>query len=271
MFPVLNTAWAAEKQQVLNGINEGPVNLNGDGRCDSPGHSAKYGTYTMMSDKGEVITFSLVEVTEVTFSNAMEKEGFERCFKELTEKGVVVNRVATDRHPSIACAMDKQHQESRHRFDVWRLSKSIVKKLTKKSQIKSNEELKPWIRSVSNHRWWCSRTRERIVDVLREKWKSLLYHVTNEHHCTVNTHFHQCVHPRLTEQEITEEEVAHARLPCICHPGGYWPGENAAERSGKGYIILPHRNLEVYHSLMLKYCPKRQHFSHIWGCWLALI
>ena len=110
-----------------------------------------------MSDKDEVINFSPVQVTEVTSSNAMEKEALERGFKELTEKGFVVNRVATDRHTSIACSMDKQHQESSHQFDVWHLSKSIVKKLTKKSQIKGNEVLKPWILSVSNHLWWFSR------------------------------------------------------------------------------------------------------------------
>ena len=87
MFLVLNSAWAEEKQRDLNAIDEGPVNLNGDGRCDSPGHSAKYGTYKLMSDKGEVITSSLVQVTEVASSNAMQKEGFERCFK-----AVVFNR-----------------------------------------------------------------------------------------------------------------------------------------------------------------------------------
>ena len=29
---------------------KGAVNIDGDGQCDSPGHSAKYGTYTLMDD-----------------------------------------------------------------------------------------------------------------------------------------------------------------------------------------------------------------------------
>ena len=44
-----------------------------DGQCDSPGHCAKYGTYGESSRK--IIYFSVVQVTEVTSSNAMEAEG----------------------------------------------------------------------------------------------------------------------------------------------------------------------------------------------------
>ena len=48
-------------------VNKGGINLNGDGRCDSPGHSAKYGTYTLMdNDSGKVVAFRLFQVSEVT-------------------------------------------------------------------------------------------------------------------------------------------------------------------------------------------------------------
>ena len=49
------------------------VDVCGDGRCDSPGHSAKYGTYTLMNEKTNlIIEFSVVQVTEEPSSNAME-------------------------------------------------------------------------------------------------------------------------------------------------------------------------------------------------------
>ena len=99
------------------------MNLIGDGRCDSPGHSAKYCTYTMMSGGGKVAYFSLVQVTEVTSSNAMEKEGFERCLAGLQAEDVTIRRIATDRHTSISSAMNKEHKEIKHLFDVWHLSK----------------------------------------------------------------------------------------------------------------------------------------------------
>lgn len=56
---------------------ESSCELNEDGRCDSPGHNAKYGTYTLMdSDSAKVVEFKAVQVSEVKSSNAMEIEGF---------------------------------------------------------------------------------------------------------------------------------------------------------------------------------------------------
>ena len=85
----------------------GFVNLNGDGKCDSPGHNAKCGVYTMMGNAGKIMTLSLVQCSEVTSSNAMEKEGFERCLQEL-EQQITVQRNAIDRHLLISMSMDKK-------------------------------------------------------------------------------------------------------------------------------------------------------------------
>ena len=53
-----------------------PIDRCGDGRADSPGYNAKYGTCTLMEEStGNIIDFHLVQVTEVTSSNAMEAEG----------------------------------------------------------------------------------------------------------------------------------------------------------------------------------------------------
>ena len=52
-------------------VNKGAINLNGDGRCDSPKRTAKFGTYTMDNDSGKVVAFSVVQVSEVTSSNAI--------------------------------------------------------------------------------------------------------------------------------------------------------------------------------------------------------
>ena len=63
------------------------MTLAGDGRCDSPGHSAKYGTYTMLdvqSDK--VVDFKVVSVCEVKISNDMEKKGFIETLKNIEQE-----------------------------------------------------------------------------------------------------------------------------------------------------------------------------------------
>ena len=48
LFPVINEVWEQEQDTVFNDLEGKDLWLSGDGRCDSPGHSAKYGTYTMI-------------------------------------------------------------------------------------------------------------------------------------------------------------------------------------------------------------------------------
>lgn len=120
LFPVVNDAWEKESFKVMEELSNAEiVKLNGDGRCDSPGHNAKYGTYTFMdSQSKKVATFSVVQVTEVTSSNAMEKEGFVRCLETLEENEVTINTVTTDRHTSITSSMEKDYSHIKHQYDV---------------------------------------------------------------------------------------------------------------------------------------------------------
>ena len=247
LFPVLNQAWKNEQEIVRQElVNKGTINLNGDGRCDSPGHSAKYGTYALMDDdSGKVVAFSVVQVSEVTSSNAMEKEGFQRCIKSLEDDRVQIDRIATDRHVSISSFMNKERSQINHQYDVWHLSKWVVKKLTSKAQQKGCEELMPWIQSISNHLWWCAATCDGNVVLLREKWKSV-----------------QCGHRRIPSSE--------AKNICWLKPGS--PAHLALEEVVLNTKLLKDLakltdfchtgKIEVYHSMMLKYCSKQEHFSY---------
>ena len=45
LFGVINEAWLNERTILISGTKKKPgCSLNGDGRCDSPGHCAKYMT-----------------------------------------------------------------------------------------------------------------------------------------------------------------------------------------------------------------------------------
>lgn len=216
----------------------------------------------MDSETGKIVSFSVVQVTEVSSSNAMEKEGLVRCLDSLEEDDINISMITTDRHTSITSTMQKEYSHITHQYDVWHLSKSIVKKLHKKAQLKKNEDLNNFIQSISNHLWWSAATCNGDVVLLREKWKSILHHVQNKHSWRDATIFKRCAHPRLSQREVRQkcwlkpgssafvalEEVVLqpkllndlSRLTEFCHTGG----------------------VEVYHSMLLKYCPKRHHFSH---------
>ena len=75
-------------KEIYNDIKKHSVyDLNGDGRSDSPGHNAKYLTYSFM-DKitNRVFAFSLTQVTEAGNSNRMEKVGFKKLLSKVKEE-----------------------------------------------------------------------------------------------------------------------------------------------------------------------------------------
>ena len=88
------------------------LDICGDGWCDSPGHCAKYGTYTVMDENiNKVLDFEVIQVTEVSSSNAMEAEGCNRVLKNLKKKGVKVRCLTSDRHTTITAEMREKHPE----------------------------------------------------------------------------------------------------------------------------------------------------------------
>ena len=80
----------------------------------------------------KIVDFSVVQVTEVTSSNAMEAEGCNQVIKNLKDNGIKVRCLTTDKHVTITSEMRKKHSEIKHQYNVWHLVKLVVKKLTKK-------------------------------------------------------------------------------------------------------------------------------------------
>lgn len=66
VVPSATKTWDFEQSQLLTEIKDGPsqdVVVGGDARCDSPGYSAKYGTYTIMDlERNKILDFQLVQV-----------------------------------------------------------------------------------------------------------------------------------------------------------------------------------------------------------------
>lgn len=55
--------WLSEQASLLDGLRGRKLSLAGDGRCDTPGHSADFGTYTLMeTSANRVIHLELVKV-----------------------------------------------------------------------------------------------------------------------------------------------------------------------------------------------------------------
>ncbi|KAL5019986.1 hypothetical protein ScPMuIL_002878 [Solemya velum] len=96
----------------------------GDGRCDSPEHSAKFGSYSMLElDLKIVIDVQHVQFNEVKSSNHMEKEGLEKSVEHLHQFGLSIETMVTDRHLQVNKWIRKQMPGTTHYFGVWKVSK----------------------------------------------------------------------------------------------------------------------------------------------------
>jgi ribonuclease HI len=86
-------------------------NIAGDGRMDSPGHSAQYCTYTLMENETKDILASVIIDKRMTnlVSTSMEKEGLIRAMKLLADKGVIVKELVTDASTTIAAMISELH------------------------------------------------------------------------------------------------------------------------------------------------------------------
>ena len=108
-----------------------------------------------------------------------------------------IGTIATDRHPSITKILSQSYPDIKHEFDLWHIVKGIKKKLVA-SKI---PELSLWARAIPNHLWYCAATCQGDIQILKEKWTSVLHHITNEHHWTSAEKVTKCDHGAYTKEE----------------------------------------------------------------------
>ena len=109
VLPAVQSFWDAMQTNILTQLKkDGPAVLAGDGRCDSPGFSAQYCTYSMCDITTKAIVHvEIVDVREADFkSPRMKRIAFQRALETLL-KLVTVKEIVTDQHPSITKLMSK--------------------------------------------------------------------------------------------------------------------------------------------------------------------
>ncbi|XP_067292168.1 uncharacterized protein [Pseudorasbora parva] len=123
--PAIVHSWKKVQDGMLQQLRQQQnIVLGGDMRADSPGHSAKFGSYSVMDLRtSTIIDLQLVQCNEVGGSNNMEKEGLRRSLDLLRARGVTFDSIVTDRHPQI----QKYLREANitQYYDVWHVEKGI--------------------------------------------------------------------------------------------------------------------------------------------------
>lgn len=264
IFSAINKVYMTHRElRFANALEQPTLHLLGDGRCDSPGYNAKYGTYTLMnSESGEIMDFHVSHVSIAGNSQRMELDGLKNLIFLFESNGLQIDSLTTDRHKQVRCFLRKERPNINHQFDVWHVGKNILKKLVKEAKRKSCADLNGWIKSIINHFWWCCASCNGNSVELKEKWVSILCHVCNIHRWKSCTVFKKCLHAKLTKREQREKVWLKKNSP------SYKALEkvvtNKSLISALKYLTSFNHTgtLEVYHSLYNKYCPKRLHFSY---------
>ena len=146
--PVVDQTWIQHQSLLLQTVrvHNRSLLLLGDGRADSPGHNAKFGSYTVTDVVcNKVVYFKLVQVNvwkqddhfydheclmpptsqsnEVGGIYYMEKEGLKRVLNYLEQQHMQVGVLVTDRHRQINKSLRENHANITYYYDVWQWQK----------------------------------------------------------------------------------------------------------------------------------------------------
>ncbi|XP_057713474.1 uncharacterized protein LOC130929879 [Corythoichthys intestinalis] len=263
LHQAIKSVWRERQIWLLSHLQaEGEeIVCGGDGRADSPGHSAKYGTYTMMElRKLTILDVQIVQSNEVGGSYHMEPEGLVRSLRVL-EEFVRVGTLVTDRHVTVNKLVREQFPHIEHLFDIWHIGKGLKKKLQNLSKLRGCEALKPWIGSIINHLYWSvASTRPGDPRLILDKWESVLSHVQNDHSGFKGS-FPRCSHGPLEGRERKKPWLTpHTKLTnelekLIC-------GSKLLADIRRLSPVYQTSHLEAFHSLVNHFTPKMFAFSY---------
>ncbi|KAM8923998.1 uncharacterized protein RCH25_008751 [Pelodytes ibericus] len=262
IFPIVDLYYKRDRQATISSLKGKAICLSGDGRCDAPGSNAKLCTYTLFEESSQkVIECNTVRATASTSSGAMECKAFRRCMNQVLNDGLTVSIVATDRHTSIRRVMKKEFKKIRHQLDMWHYCQRLKKKLATVLKKKDCKALAPWNRAIVNHMYASSLLSSGNVELLRESWNSLLYHVVNEHKWNSGTRIAGCDHEELSYAEerarswLVKDSVPFRELTKFVM-------DRRLQKDLQYMAEYCHvENIQDFQNVVLKYWPKRVHFS----------
>ncbi|KAL2079298.1 hypothetical protein ACEWY4_025042 [Coilia grayii] len=254
---------AIRARLICQTLEDEDLHICGDGRSDSPGHSAKYTTYSFMDDTTkQIVGFDLIQVTQAKSSVAMEPMGFKKGLDKLLNDGIAVKVVTTDRHPSIRKMMREDYPDVIHQFDPSYVTKGIKKKMVVAANRSTCKDLAPWIRSVTNHLWWSSSSCKGDTKELQRRWTSILHHIRGVHQWEEDGTEYRCFHDDLSADEQRTKKWLKHGSPAYTALYEVVMDTRLLKDLNHMTLFKHTGQLEVFHNSLLKYCPKRLHFPY---------
>ncbi|XP_052715271.1 uncharacterized protein LOC128188330 [Crassostrea angulata] len=263
LIPSIDDFWLEKQEETINLFRGQELVILGDGRMDSPGHSAQYCSYTFMEYTTKKILCIITmdkRMTDLKSTN-LEKSCFVKGLQFLLNRGLKVVEVVTDAHVQVASIMKKDYPNICHSFDIWHGTKNLGKKIMSIGQESNKKELLPWTKDIMNHFWHAAQvsdTYETFIGI----WFGLLHHVTDEHEWILSysdNGINACQHGPLTEERtkgwLKKDSPAHIALRHVVMD---------KRRLNQIHYYLNCRStaeLENFQNLILVYASKRYSYG----------
>ena len=262
VVPAINHVYRDEIDEAQREVKE-EGSVVGDGRFDSPGKSAKYCTYSFQSVKTrKIISSSTVQTKSGKGSAPLEMEGFINCLADLKDKNIPVDKITTDRNKQIAKWLRENRKNIKHRYDPWHFAKNITSKLRPIAKKKDCTILEEWIKPVGTHLFYCSENCGGDGEKLVAMWKSLLHHVSNRHTFKRNKLYPKCDHGKLSREKARKKKWIKPGTPAYMELEKVISDEKLIKDMPQVAGADHTGNLEVFHSVLLSYAPKRLEFDN---------
>ena len=261
MHGAVRNVWAKQQNDLFDKIRGQGLLVGGDGRSDSMGHSAKYGSYTTVDLKrNKILHVDLVQSNEVKSSAHMELKGLQNTVKFFKDSGLKLSALITDRHRQIQKWVRENMVGVLHYFDCWHIAKSIKKMLCSVMKKKSCNIIGSWLKSIINHYYWSVTSTEiGSEDLIEAKWTSLTRHIQNIHHGH-KAPYPKCSHLPLEKSVesstkwIKPDTEAADKLQAIIEK------KTLVKDIRKSSPLAQTSVVEGYHSLLNHFAPKMYHF-----------
>ncbi|XP_056407077.1 uncharacterized protein LOC130298188 [Hyla sarda] len=213
-------------------------------------------------ETNKMLSFDTQQIGSGVSSVGLEKIACRNALDYLLSNYVKIFMICTDRHVAIRKMLREEYSDIKHEFDVWHLVKSIGKTLLAASKRKQCNDLTEWISPIKNHIWWSGNTCKKYPDELLARLNSVLDHVRDIHTWEDdNSQYTSCKHAVLDEEVETpkkwldEEGASFEALKKMIK-------DNRLQKDLRQISYFCHTgDLEVFHSALTKYRPKRLHFS----------
>ncbi|CAG0898300.1 unnamed protein product [Cyprideis torosa] len=239
VFPAVRDLYDQKHKAILEEYRaKNTVCLATDSESDS-GSYGKY-TYTQVTFRDihddKIVHVELKQSPVAENSVVLENQGIEIGIQYLKEKGIRVTDLVTDRSRTVAKMLREVYPDISHHFDCWRVTKGVVKKLSRAGRTAAFKQLHTWVRSLINHLWRSLQRSQGDPTVAVKAWTVALKHITGDHT--------ECLHEPYDPSEDRRDYLN--------------PKDSVYEEAEK--IICNKQllsSLESYHSLKLKYAAKR--------------